>query len=208
MRMRERFLCLNLLLSAFVAREVDAQTVEWTAGRVQGSGCDADDTSIFIFADEISYVFSNLGINLSAGRGPKALNKFCNIDATARVNAGNYVAEFQQVLSYGGIKTQWGSQAAISSAAHFFGHNIKPFRIVFANGEDFDQAVTSITLQDKDTAVARKDWWCRPQRNPVGKLKGRISVNGQLLGSGEGSVALSAQSFDLKYAATLKWSSC
>jgi hypothetical protein len=184
------------------------QTVEWMNGSVQGNGCRMDDTSIFIFGDEISYVFSSLGINLSDATGPKAMNKFCNVSADARVNQGNYVTEFQQVLTYGGVKTQWGSQASIMTFAQFYGHQIKPFRINLRNGIEFNEPIAFETLSDKETSVAKANWWCKPNRNPNGHLKGRISVNGQLVGSGEGSVALSAQTFDIKYAATIRWAPC
>jgi hypothetical protein len=186
-----------------------SQTVEWMNGGVQGNGCRMDDTGIFIFGDEISYVFSSLGINLSdASGGPKAMNKFCNVSADARVNQGNYVTDFQQVLTYGGIKTQWGSQASIMTFAQFYGHQIKPFKVMLRNGMEFNQPLVSETLSDKDTAVAKANWWCKPNRNPNGHLKGRISVNGQLVAGEAGSVALSAQTFDIKYAASILWAPC
>lgn len=186
-----------------------SQTVEWMNGSVQGNGCRMDDTGIFIFGDEISYVFSSLGINLSdAGGGPKAMNKFCNVSADARVNQGNYVTDFQQVLTYGGIKTQWGSQASIMTFAQFYGHQIKPFKVMLRNGMEFNQPLVSETLSDKDTAVAKANWWCKPNRNPKGHLKGRISVNGQLVAGEAGSVALNAQTFDIKYAASIHWAPC
>lgn len=199
----------SLLSLISVSAPAWSQTVEWMNGGVQGNGCRMDDTGIFIFGDEISYVFSSLGINLSdAGGGPKAMNKFCNVSADARVNQGNYVTDFQQVLTYGGIKTQWGSQASIMSSAQFYGHQIKPFKVMLRNGEEFNQPLVSETLSDKETSVAKADWWCKPNRNPKGHLKGRIAVNGQLVGTGEGSVALSAQTFDIKYAASLRWAPC
>lgn len=185
-----------------------SQTVEWMNGSVQGNGCRMDDTGIFIFGDEISYVFSSLGINLSDAGGPKAMNKFCNVSADARVDQGNYVTDFQQVLTYGGIKTQWGSQASIMSSAQFYGHQIKPFKVMLRNGQEFNQALVSETLSDKDTSVAKANWWCKPNRNPNGHLKGRIAVNGQLVAGDAGSVALSAQSFDIKYAASILWAPC
>ncbi|HET9237669.1 MAG TPA: hypothetical protein VFO10_10480 [Oligoflexus sp.] len=186
-----------------------SQTVEWMNGSVQGNGCRTDDTGIFIFGDEISYVFSSLGINLSdAGGGPKAMNKFCNVSADARVDQGNYVTDFQQVLTYGGIKTQWGSQASIMSFAQFYGHQIKPFKVMLRNGMEFNRPLVSETLSDKETSVAKANWWCKPNRNPKGHLKGRIAVNGQLVSGGEGSVALSAQTFDIKYAASIRWAPC
>lgn len=184
------------------------QTVEWMNGSVQGNGCQMGDTSIFIFGDEISYLFSTLGIKLSDSGGPKALNKFCNISADARVNQGNYVTEFQQMLTYGGVKTQWGSQASIMTFAQFYGHHIKPFRITLRNGMKFDAPIAIEVLSDKETSVAKADWWCKPNRNPKGHLKGRISVNGQLVGPEGGSIALSAQTFDIKYAATIRWAPC
>ena len=184
------------------------QTVEWSNGRVQGTGCRAEDTSIFIFGDEISFVFSALGINLGEGGGPKAANKICNMSADARVASGNYVADFQQVLTYGGIKSQWGSKASILTSAHFFGYIIKPFRIELPNGTDFDQALISQTLSDRDTPLSRKEGWCKSDRNPRGSLMGRISVDGQLLGQTGGSIAISAQGFDVKYAARIIWSQC
>ncbi len=186
----------------------NGQTVEWMDGNVQGNGCRMDDTAIFIFADEISYVFSSLGINLSDAGGVKAMNKFCNVSADARVDQGNYVTEFQQVLTYGGVKTQWGSQAAIMTSAQFYGHQIKPFRIEFQNGTPFNEPIVSRTLSDGETTLQKENWWCQPNRNPKGHLKGRIAVNGQLLGSEGGSVALSAQTFDIKYAATIRWAPC
>ena len=209
MRICTRYLTLVLGPSLLIVSSIGwSQTVEWSNGRVQGTGCRAADTSIFPYGDEISFVFSALGINLSESGGAKASNKFCNISADARVAPGNYVADFQQILTYGGIKSQWGSQGSIMTSAHFFGHLIKPFRIDLPNGTDFDQALISQTLSDKDTPVARAAWWCRSDRSPKGQLMGRIAVNGQLLGPDGGSIALSAQGFDVKYAALIRWDHC
>ncbi|MFW7378993.1 MAG: hypothetical protein ACOH5I_09330 [Oligoflexus sp.] len=197
-----------LLLTFIPCQSLISQTVEWSDGHAQGTGCNTSDTSIFSFGDEISWVFSNLGIRLSAENGPRAMNKFCNISADARVAQGNYVTEFQQILTYGGIKTQWGSQASVSTTARFYGHVIKPFKVDLRNGTDFDEALISQTLTDKGASISQSNWWCRPNRNPRGKLMGRISVNGQLIGQPGGSVVINAQSFDIKYAASLKWRSC
>jgi hypothetical protein len=136
------------------------------------------------------------------------MNKFCNVSADARVNQGNYVAEFQQVLTYGGIKTQWGSQASIMTSAKFYGHQIKPFRVDLRNGSPFDEPLVSETLRDDESSLSRASWWCKPSRNPRGQLKGRIAVNGQLVGSDGGSVALNAQGFDIKYSASILWVPC
>jgi len=201
------FINLLALICSF-SKPAVSQTVEWFDGRAQGSGCRMEDTSIFSFGDEISWVFSDLGINLTGSGGPRAMNKFCNISADARVDQGNYVTEFQQILTYGGIKTQWGSQASISTTARFYGHIIKPFRIDLRNGADFDQALVSQILTDRGASISRADWWCRPNRNPRGKLMGRVAVNGQLIGQPGGSVVINAQSFDIKYSAIMKWNSC
>jgi hypothetical protein len=185
------------------------EVVQWMNASVQGNACRSDDTSIFVFGEEISYVFSNLGINLSHASGPKAMNKFCNVSADARVDVGNYVTEFQQALTYGGIKSQWGSQASIMTFGQFYGHNIKPFRVDMRNGTAFNEPIVTLSLTDGETSIQKANWWCRSTRNPKGHLKSRISVTGQLLGNQEGSsVALSAQTFDVKYSASIHWAPC
>jgi hypothetical protein len=198
----------GVLVGLALSSAASGQIVEWMNGSVQGNGCSMGDTGIFVYGDEISYVFSSLGINLSDTSGPKAMNKFCNVSADARVDSGNYVTAFQQVLTYGGVKTQWGSQASIMTSAQFYGHHIKPFKVDLPNGMDFNQALVSQTLSDDTTPVSKASWWCKPNRNPKGHLKGRIDVKGQLVGSGSGSVALSAQTFDVKYAASIHWAPC
>jgi hypothetical protein len=199
---------LSFLLGLGISSLAHGQTVEWMNGSVQGNGCGMNDTSIFIFGDEISYVFSSLGIKLSDAGGPKGMNKFCNVSADARVDQGNYVREFQQALTYGGIKTQWGSQASIMTSAQFYGHHIKPFKVNLRNGMEFNQGLVTETLSDGETSLSKAEWWCKPNRNPKGHLKGRIAVNGQLVGSEGGSIVLSAQTFDVKYSASILWAPC
>lgn len=196
-------------ISAFSVGSIAwGQVVQWERGDVHGSGCSMGDTSIFIFGDQISYTFSTLEINLSSAGGPKVSNKFCNFTAEARIKPGNYVAEFQQVLSYGGIKSRFGSQGSIMTFSQFFGHVIKPFRVTFKNGEDFNQPIVTETLSDRNTNVSKPGWWCKVDRVPKGQLRGRLDVQGLLIPPTAGSIAISAQTIDIKYAATISWAPC
>lgn len=184
-----------------------AQTTNWTPAPPSGSGCNANDTFVFAFGDTISWTFSNLGVNLTAGFPPGSDNKFCSIRAGAEISQGIYLAQLTQSLTYGGIKSKFGSRGSISTNSSFFGYNVQPFQIQMPEGSDFDVALTTRNKVDDFTVIAPPRFWCNPNRNPRGLFSSRIAVNGQVTNPGA-SISISAQQFDVKFEAILGWRPC
>ena len=184
-----------------------SQTTKWTPAPPSGSGCNTSDTFVFTFGDTISWTFSNLGVNLTAGFPPGSDNKFCSIRAGAEIAQGIYLAQLTQSLTYGGIKSKTGSRGSISTNSSFFGYNVQPFQIQLPEGSDFDVALTTRNKVDDFTVIAPPSYWCNPSRNPRGLFSSRIAVNGQVTQPGA-SISISAQQFDVKFEATLGWKPC
>lgn len=184
-----------------------AQTVKWTPTTPSGTGCNASDTSIFTFGDTISWVFDNLGVNLTAGFPPGSDNKYCAIRAGAEVAQGVYLAELKQSLTYGGIKSRVGSRGSISTNSTFFGYSVAPFQVRMPEGADFDVPLETQDRIDNFAVISPPAYWCNPNRNPRGLFTSRIAVNGQVTQPGA-SISISAQQFDVKFEATFGWKPC
>lgn len=186
-----------------------AQTVKWTVppNSASGSGCSSADTQVFVFGDTISWTFSNLGVELTAGFPPGAQNKFCAIRAGAEVAQGIYLGQLKQSLTYGGIKSRDGSRGSISTNSSFFGFTVSPFQINLPEGVDFNEPLVTRDRIDNFAVVAPPSWWCNPSRNPRGQFASRIAVNGQVTRPGA-SFSLAANEFDVKFEAIFGWKPC
>ncbi|MFW7378992.1 MAG: DUF4360 domain-containing protein [Oligoflexus sp.] len=184
-----------------------AQTTKWTPAPPSGNGCNPNNTSVFAFGDTISWTFDDLGVNLTAGFPPGSDNKFCSIRAGAEVVQGIYLAQLTQSLTYGGIKSRFGSRGSISTNSSFFGYNVAPFQVQLPEGVDFDTALTTKNKVDNFAVIAPPSYWCNPNRNPRGLFSSRIAVNGQVTRPGA-SISIAAQQFDVKFEAIFGWRPC
>jgi len=183
------------------------QTTRWTPAPPSGNGCNPSDTFVFAFGDTISWTFSNLGVNLTAGFPPGSDNKFCSIRAGAEISQGIYLAQLTQSLTYGGIKSRFGSRGSISTNSSFFGFNVAPFQVQLPEGTDFDVALTTTNRVQDFAVIAPPSYWCRQSRNPRGLFSSRIAVNGQVTRPGA-SITIAAQQFDVKFEAIFGWRPC
>ncbi len=82
----------------------EASPIIWNHnGRAQtkGSGCPAGSTEIITAGDEVSIIFSQMGVELSSQDQGKLARKVCRLIIPVKVNRHHYLASFHQNLSYG-----------------------------------------------------------------------------------------------------------
>jgi hypothetical protein len=100
------------------------QQIIWNydnGAQATGEGCSLQDTAFISAGDEISVIFSHLGIDLS-GSGALTGNTRCRIMIPVQVTRGFYMGELTENLIYGYIQ-QGNSEAKILSRGQFLGYN-------------------------------------------------------------------------------------
>lgn len=164
-----------------------AATISWNTNSAIaiGSGCNSRDpnrpidTFFVANGNDLSVVFSGLGVNLPGGSGlPLAERKNCSMRVPATLAGGYYVGELTQVLSYGVTKTR-AALGGISSRTTFFNAPASPFSVSFPYGSAMNIPLANQTRKDLYLVNTYGSYiynWCR---NPQGIFKSDISVSGQ-----------------------------
>lgn len=192
-----------VLGSLAVATPSFAGTISWNADQAiaLGSGCNNRDMSrpmdTFFLAngDDVSVVFSGLGVNLPGGSGlPLSDRKNCSIRIPARIANGWYVGQLTQTLSYGVTKTA-GSQGAISTRSTFFNVPASPFRISYNYGSSLNRPLE--TSRRVDNYLVYAPSLCR---SPAGIFKSDLSISGQRRSDWEDLILVS-DALDIRFEA-------
>ena len=101
-----------------------ADAIEWNyngKANAIGSGCSIEDTFFISAGDEVSVIFSNLGIELDGPQERKLESrKFCRIKVPALIKKGYYLSGLNSSLIYGLVRSE-GTEAQINMQYHFLG---------------------------------------------------------------------------------------
>lgn len=157
----------------------DTQVIQWNynnGASALGSGCSAGDTQFIASGNEISVVFSKLGVELtgSAG-GVKAAKKTCRIIIPTKVRSGFYLGTLSQTLTYG-YERNAGTEGTVSVASEFYNQ---------AAGS-MERKIPTPGLDEWSVSFAQanasSNWrvlpgWCQ-RTDYVGNFKANLSVNG------------------------------
>ncbi len=99
-----RTVSILFLLSGFISFFTYGSPITWNHnGRAQtkGSGCPRGSTEIITAGDEMSIVFSEMGVELGAQSTKRVARKVCRLMVPVKVNPHYFLRSFEQNLSYG-----------------------------------------------------------------------------------------------------------
>lgn len=101
-----------------------AEMIEWNyngKATASGTGCTAQDTFFISAGDEVSIIFSNLGVELDGyQQGELEQRKFCRIKIPASIKPGYYLKDLSSSLLYGLVRSR-GATAEVELQYRFLG---------------------------------------------------------------------------------------
>ena len=177
-------LVLCLVGALLTSSAYSTQVIQWNynnKAKALGSGCNKrpgqqGDTDFISAGNEVSVIFSQLGVELTGHSGGKrAAKKTCRIIIPTKVRAGYYIGELNQTLTYGYERNR-GTEGKVAAVSKFYRRNAgKIIRKVPSPG--FDRWSEPFA-----EASARSFWrvnpsWCK-RRDYKGNFKTSLTVNG------------------------------
>ena len=117
--------CALLLGAAARPALADDAVVQWDYARADahGSGCHAGDTAFITAGNELTIIFSGLGVSLD-GAGAHAANKDCVVTVPVHLaqpaHGGWHIRALAESLLYGYIRSG-GADGSVDFASHLFG---------------------------------------------------------------------------------------
>ncbi len=86
------------------------QVIQWNyngTATVEGTGCHAFDTTFIISGNQMSIVFTNLGVALNSWTDGKTIDKkTCRIMAPVKIKAGWYIEDLYHTMTYGYVRSE------------------------------------------------------------------------------------------------------
>lgn len=159
-----------------------------------GTGCKsfgpATDTAILAAGNDLAIIFSNLGVT-----GPNQL-KNCSARVPAIVQQGFYLAQLQQTITYGVVKS-FGTTGKITALASFFNQPVSSFSVNVPIAALNNPAVTQ-TKVDPIQVVS----------GCAGVLRGLFRSDLAVGAQGSGPITLTTQGLDLRYDIVLAFFEC
>jgi len=193
------------LISSFAGTaSAQVASVTWEINKpyvIAGTGC-VKDVDAFVAAngDDLSIVFTNLGINLPGGGFTNQLAdmKTCLVRVSASIAKGLYIGQLTQTFTYGVTKSA-NTHGAVATRSTFFGFPVSPLPFSLPAGVAEDQPL--LTQTRTDNFLVNTPWWtgwCNPNRSLEGLYQASIAVAGQRDNSNE-NLILFVDGLDLKY---------
>lgn len=162
------------------------------------------DTFFVQAGNEISVVFSRLGVNLGDEYAPNAERHTCSVRIPVRIAKGMYIGELRQSLLYGVTKSR-GSSGEISARGTFFNLPAANIRQVFPRGVEMDEALRTATSVQNYQVNAPS--WCTMSSGMSGMYAVNIAAAGQRSSPRE-NLILQVDGADIKFQATAGWYRC
>jgi len=179
------------------------QTTRWLSASANGNGCPTGTSQVFVAGDEIAWVFDSFFFDL---QNPESASRFCRLSAVARIANGWYVGRLEQVLSYAGVKSTFGSRLSVGAASRFFGFTLPALQRNYPNGTAFNSTFAELRNAQNFNVFAPPSYWCRGSR-PEGLFQSTLSANGQVFPGG-GSLSFAGQGFNVKFEAVAGLLAC
>jgi hypothetical protein len=168
-----------MLGALFAGSLYGQQVIQWNyngAASALGTGCSRADTEFIAAGNEISVVFSSLGVDLSGFAGGRRTDrKNCRIIIPTKVRAGYYMGRLDQTVTYGYNRTE-GTDGKVSMTAKFYNQRAgRLLKRVPTPGEDPYDAPW---LEARATSRWRvMPGWCT-RRDYAGNYKAQLTVSG------------------------------
>jgi hypothetical protein len=164
-----------LLTGSLMAQEV----IQWNYNNnasALGSGCSAGDTQFISAGNEISVIFSKLGVQLTGfAGGAKTALKNCRIVIPTKVKAGFYLGKLQQNITYGYNRTE-GTDGKVVAVTEFYNQSagVIEKKIPTPNEDPYDAP----WIKANHTNLWRvMPGWCS-RSDYAGNYKAQLSVSG------------------------------
>jgi hypothetical protein len=187
------------------------QTVQWDADRATalGNGCPRDSYALIAAGNDLTILFSELGVVMPAGGGSALQEiKNCTIVVPAQVARGVYLADLEQSLNYSVQKT-YGSEGRISTQSTFFNNPVSPIVRTHGQFEEQTPARDYNEYRVDSFLVNSPAWrfWCGASRALKGNLQTRIRSSGSRTSYDQG-IELVANSQDWRFQVTASLQIC
>lgn len=179
--MKKVGLCLAGIVFASSAWASDI--IQWNyngQARALGSGCmkkpgRAGDTEFITAGNEVSVIFSRLGVELSGNGGRRAGKKTCRMAIPTKVRSGYYIGKLSQTITYG-YERNSGTEGKIVVATSFYNQRAgKIVRKIPTPGLD-QWSEPFAEAKFKSYWRVRPNWCLR--RDYKGNFKANLAVNG------------------------------
>ncbi len=155
------------------------QVIEWNYNNqaaALGNGCDKASTQFISAGNEMSVVFSNLGISLTGRNSTdKVAKKACRIVIPTKVRAGYYLATLNQKITYGYERTG-ATEGQISAATEFYGQ-VAGNLVRQIPTPGLDQFSVPFAQVETNSLWRVNPNWCL-RRDFIGNFKATLGVNG------------------------------
>jgi hypothetical protein len=205
-------LAVGVISSIAAPASASTPSITWELNKpyiIAGTGC-VNNVDAFAASngDDLSIVFTNLGIYLPGGGSTQLADmKSCLIRIPAAIAKGLYIGELTQTFTYG-VTRSANTHGAVATRTTFFGFPVSPFPLDLPNGISEDNPLLTQTRTD-DFFVNTPWWqgWCNPNRSLEGLYSASIGVGGQRANSQE-NLILFVDGLDLKYEVLAKVFTC
>lgn len=191
-----------------------ASAIEWNtdAAVFAGPGCQKDvDTFVIASGNDVSVIFSNLGFSLTDGSGLVG-NNLCNLRIPATIQSGLYIADLEQSVLFGVVKSA-GSEGTLRNKARFFGISLLSPEINFSRGRSENNPQKVERRKDRFSSRGPgngRDWvnaWCKRDRMPRGAFDAQIKVQGRR-DSAQENLIVFVDGLDLRYDVVSQLQNC
>ncbi len=204
---RMQLLAAALLVVGLAAPQANAQYVQWNYNNqaiALGSGCSSIqfDTAFVAAGDEISVIFSRLGVSIASASDPGSAVSNCRVRIPIRVNKQVAIGELTQTLSYGWAKDD-GSEGDITTKATFFGLPANSINIHLPSWTRGADAFSQKSVTNNFFQFAN---WCRGS-DVTGLMMIDFAVSAVRYRSSS-TVSVSIFGEDIKYEALALWRFC
>lgn len=172
-------LAMCLFGAMFAGAVYGQQVIQWNYNNqasALGTGCARGDTQFISAGNEISIIFSRLGVQLTGyAGGAKTALKNCRLIIPTKVRAGYYLGKLQQTITYGYNRTG-GTDGKVVAATEFYNQSAGVIqRAVPTPGQDQYDAPW---VQASHTSLWRvMPGWCS-RHDYAGNYKAQLSVSG------------------------------
>ncbi|MBP6217225.1 MAG: DUF4360 domain-containing protein [Oligoflexales bacterium] len=179
MRLAMRLLGCFLVSASISAAAQAQQVIEWNYNGqaiASGSGCTAADTHFISAGNEMSVIFSQLGVSLTGvADGARVAKKTCRIIIPTRVRTGYYIGVLQQSLTYGYERTS-GTEGTVSAVSEFYNQAAGTLQRAIPTPGLNTWSVPSAQAAASSTWRVLPNWCLRSDY--VGNFKSNLTVNG------------------------------
>lgn len=191
--------CFMLVFCIFQTSWVHAETfMDWNYdGKAsgKGKGCEGRAVEFITAGNEISVIFSKMGIELQPNTTKREVHLSCTIDIPAKVRGGNFVTQLNEQYVYGYVRTE-GTQGEIILNTKFEQENAGKIRTQIPT-PGYDPLTAPYIPKQVQTNWRVKPSWCTGR-----DFKTRLVMNLDIRAhrkNTNSSIVVTADGFDTRY---------